>query len=200
MSKQFINNIRQFLVCTAAAASLGLMAAPAQANYVATFDGTDCSGVFGQGFANCKIPLAHDPEQSPVIIKFNFTDDKEIGNVEINTALFPTIDGSEFSITNNGAKGSWTYTRNDDADPFIEWFVSKYGNQFDLYGADDTAIFSGSWSNQTKNGISHLTFYDSAECDPAVDGCGPAVPEPGSLMLIGAGVLGYALIRRRRTA
>ena len=43
----------------------------ASAAFIQTFAGNDCSGVFGQGFANCKIPANIDPNESPIIIKFN---------------------------------------------------------------------------------------------------------------------------------
>ena len=47
----------------------------ASAAFIQTFrtsPGNDCSGVFGQGFANCKIPARIDPNESPIIIKFEF--------------------------------------------------------------------------------------------------------------------------------
>ena len=43
----------------------------ASADFIQTFPGNDCSGVFGQGFANCKIPANIDPNESPIIIKFD---------------------------------------------------------------------------------------------------------------------------------
>ena len=43
----------------------------ASADFIQTFEGNDCSGVFGQGFANCKIPANIDPNETPIIIKFN---------------------------------------------------------------------------------------------------------------------------------
>ena len=51
---------------------VGFAALPsmASATLIATIAGNDCAGVFGQGFANCKIPGQYDPNQSPVIIKF----------------------------------------------------------------------------------------------------------------------------------
>ena len=67
----------------------------ASADFIQTFAGNDCSGVFGQGFANCKIPANIDPNESPIIIKYDFGPDGV--TFEINP-LFPTIDGSEFDF------------------------------------------------------------------------------------------------------
>ena len=72
----------------------------ASADFIQTFRGNDCSGVFGQGFANCKIPANIDPNESPIIIKFDFGETAYV--TEINSALFPTIDGSEFSFDFTG--------------------------------------------------------------------------------------------------
>ena len=93
----------------------------------------DCSGVFGQGFANCKIPSKFDPNESPIIIKFNFSDGVP-GAIEINSGLFPTIDGSEFSFdfTGDGATGTWTYNPGA-GDPGINFFVAKGGPDFNLF-------------------------------------------------------------------
>ncbi len=44
----------------------------ASADFIQTFEGNDCSGVFGQGFANCKIPANIDPDETPIIIKFDY--------------------------------------------------------------------------------------------------------------------------------
>ena len=112
-------------------AALSAFSSMASADFIQTIEGNDCSGVFGQGFENCKIPAEFDPNESPIIIKFNFDEDVP-GEIEINS-LFPSIDGSEFALTGiDGATGTWTYTPGP-GDPAINFFVAKGGPNFNLF-------------------------------------------------------------------
>jgi hypothetical protein len=170
------------------AASLAL-AAPASAAFIATIDGNDCAGEFGDSFPKCAIPAKYDLNKSPVIAKYDVE-----GGWTINTALFPSITGAEWTFSGPGSSGTWTYTPGP-GDPVITFFVAKGGPKFNLFRNDDDPN-SDSWvtptnpANDRPYGLSHLTFYDT----------GFKVPEPTTLALLGGGLLALGALRRRRVS
>jgi hypothetical protein len=181
---------------TKALAVVGLSAfsSIASADFIQTFPGNDCAGTFGQPFANCKIPANIDENQSPIIIKFDLNADGTF-STEINSGLFPTIDGSEFSFdfSGNAATGTWTYNPGA-GDPLINFFTAKGGNFFNLFSNlgdpnSDDWLTPTNPNNQRPFGLSHLAFYDT--------GGGGQVPEPTTLLLLGAGLFAAGFARRR---
>lgn len=168
----------------------------AQAALVGTFQGNDCAGVFSLpsgGFETCKTPVAFG--NSPVIAKFEFTG-RTVTKTEINTSLFPSVTGAEWTFTfgsGGTATGTWTYNPVGD-DPAITYYVAKGSNSFNLF-SNDAPFNSGEWFTPANNGgnpagLSHLTFYDTAVRPPE------EVPEPASLALLGLGLLGVVASRR----
>lgn len=178
-------------------------ALPAQADFIDTFEGNDCAGVFseeGQGFESCRVPeeLSGVEGGTPVIIKFEFNDEV-VTVISINDDLFPTIDGLEFEFDfggdGNTGNGTWSYTQGE-GDPDISVFAAKGGNiGFNLFSTEgdysDVVYFTPNNPNGSPAGLSHLTFYDT-------DGDDDTAPEPGTLALLGLGLLGLGLGRRRR--
>ena len=165
---------------------------------VASIDGNDCAGVFGQSFGECRLPSIYDPGQSPVIAKF---DSAGGGSWEFNSALFPTVSADDFSIV-YGADGSGSFTYLPDAgDPLITFFVAKGGNAFNLFRNDGDpnagSFFTPTNGGGRSPGLSHLTFFDTGSGGGAL----PAqdIPEPGTLALLALGLFSVAFMRREGT-
>jgi hypothetical protein len=88
-----------------------------------------------------------------------------------------------------GASGTWFYDpARFSADSFM--IVLKAGNGWASYLFDggDAASYGGDWTIGWGKAISHFSVY-------ATD---TSVPEPAALMLLGFGLLGLGLARRRR--
>jgi hypothetical protein len=191
--------MRHFALRAAAVLALSFAAlAPAHAGFISTTSGNDCAGVFGGSFGACTVPADPAngiPSASPIIIKINFGDDGSVGVVEINSALFPTVDGSEFSFSfgaGGTGTGTWTYTPGA-GDPAILAFVAKGGSSFNLFSTlgvyTDVAYFTPDNGSGGPAGLSHMSFYDTGMV---------RLPEPGTLMMLGLGLVAMAFIYRRR--
>jgi len=180
----------------------------AQADVVEFFvDGeNDCSGVYGQGFENCAIGPIGGERLSSIIVKFDVDEDEIVIN-----PLYPEFDLDDFDFDTVGdfGEGSWAY--NPDAVVGIKFWVANAGNGFNVFyrlSDDDEAncgdfdafecmslaelSYQGDWMTPLNNqgrprGLSHLSFYDSEV----------RIPEPGTLTLLGLGLLGMGLSRRR---
>ena len=183
----------------------------------------DCSGFFGQGFGSCNIFINDDDgtkiELSPVIAKY---DSEDSSKNEFNTALYPSINGNEFSFT-VGTTGTWTYNQGT-GDPSVKYWAAKGSNAFNLFwtvnetatqagGActggnlytlsclqEALAVTTGGWETPlnkqgNNSGLSHLTFYDSVPPTVVVP-----VPAAGILLITALGGLGVAARRRRKSS
>lgn len=163
------------------------------ATIVGTFEGNDCSGLFGQGFRNCVIPEDIDPDQTPIVAKFDFNG-SAVSKTTVNP-LYPSLTGSEWSFDFDA--GTWAYAPGP-GDPNVTFFVAKGGPGFNLYSLGDdelTGMFGTpiNPNNGQPYGLSHLSFYnDGGDTTPDV------VPEPATMALLGLGFIGAGYARRRR--
>lgn len=161
--------------------------------YGGSFSGTDCSGA--GGFANCYATTAGTQQgasagASPSIYKRDADGKQDVGS-------FASITGSEFVITLNGTTNvlSFSYTPGIN-DPAIHYFTIKQANGFALFYDLTAPITSYSTSLDAyfprNPGFSHITFFDTGATPPV------GVPEPMTLGLLGAGLIGLGVARRRK--
>ncbi len=183
----------------------------------------DCGDYFiddsytNNSFENCSIFVSDSGQTiqiSPVIAKY----DAELGTVDINKTLFPTIDGKEFTYGyddpsgEDRSSGDWTYTPGN-GDPGVRFWAAKaqtftlfwdvseeayndptrcdLNNTFTLSCLSEARfVTKGFFEVPGDKNLSHITFYDSE--DPVV------VPVPAAGWLMASGLLGLASLRRRK--
>jgi hypothetical protein len=118
-----------------------------------------------------------------------------------------SVDGAGSGVFLNALVGAWT----DDSGAIISPFSLGTYTLYDDSSSATLVGFSGTiptGATRIQFGINDDYFYDNsgslqvcvASTDPEVLACasGTAVPEPASLMFVGAGLAGLAVCRRRR--
>ena len=165
----------------------------ASAAFIETFAGNDCAGVFGTPFADCKMPARIDPNETPIIIKYDFGPDGV--TFEINSALFPTIDGSEFSFDfdGGGATGTWTYTPGA-GDPGDQFLCREGWTRLQPLQQPGRSTVRRLVQHRMNPGGNRLWTCRTCRSTTRTGG---QVPEPTTLLLLGAGLFAAGFARRR---
>ena len=157
------------------------------------------------GFDNCTFM------GSPSIAKFDVTliastfngwtsegNQSKWPSLDVEDGFFPGSAGTTFhigeftlNISGDLKTITWSYVKNQVADPDLVWVILKAGNAFDAFPVTDTSDVTMTTETLDNKALSHITFFDTT------NGNG-TVPEPGTLLLAGAALATVALMRRRR--
>ena len=170
---------------------------------IGSFSGQDCpiTGGGGGGFSNCWATqtgvVAGQPANNPTASQVVAAIAGNPGTTtDINSAAYPTISGSEFTVTVDGSNTLlFTYLMGS-GDPTLHYISIKQADGYELFynagsfASGTTYSFNLSSYFPGTPGYSHITVYDEA---------GP-VPEPATwaMMLLGFGGIGMAMRRRRK--
>ena len=163
-----------------------------------TFAGNDCGA---GGFSDCYATQTGTQQGAPTnpallgsaaVYKRDSVNNQPTGSEDFGTGI-PNTFGTRFTISYNGATNEISFSYAPQAgDPILHYFSVKQSDGFVLF-YDASPIIGATVDLDTyfpnNPGWSHITFFNG--------GTVPA-PEPASLALFGAGLLGLALHRRRR--
>ena len=116
-----------------------------------------------------------------------------------NTASYFAIDGcktnlANFNTTGSGDRDDWASSANSTD---VQGAFLYPGIQYGISAADITALDVIGWGAKTTGGFS-LSLAQLGSVSKAVDGA--TVPEPSTLALVVLGMIGFWLVRRRRSA
>lgn len=154
-------------------------------DYVGTFSGNDSETAVNDVIA---------PDMVTLLAKIN-CDDDACSNLDKESKAISSDFFTITSVLSGGEAKSGTFTFEAGSGFLLKYLVVKAGPNFALYELA-TAASSGTFDWNTMDlqnkGLSHLSFYGIEGGDP--------VPVPAAIWLMGAGLAGLGLARRKKVA
>jgi hypothetical protein len=166
-----------------------------------------CSQGGVYGMINCQDGMDNNDKVSmPLTVNtenfFGFDDWQYLQKYDIDDGLETILDYG-WTVTGSGQTGIWTFDSSVWADFSDVMIVVKNGRNsptnvyfsgYLLGLVNDIMPVTGSWDTGDKD-LSHLTLYARATGNG--DNGTPPVPEPGTILLLGTGLVGLVLLRRK---
>lgn len=113
----------------------------------------------------------------------------------------PDTSGEFFSLELNGKgnAGTWNSSYGDIQYVSVKAGSTQSGGGFALYYYED-AVSAGLWDTSAlrNKGLSHISFWRVAGSPETPTDPANPTPEPGTLILLGAGLAGVVALRRRQ--
>lgn len=156
---------------------------------------TDCWGTFGGG------PAGNDPGPSGDGFDIGGTIFDFVAKEDTPGGLTGSDIGLDVSPNGGATSGTWAYDPTKfmpDSFLIVLKAANNPGYAVWLFSGDDANSFMGRWAVAWERDLSHLSIYASDDRPPPPPPPPTDVPAPGTLALLGLGLLAMGLTRRRR--